>query len=207
MATVDATTLRNIYYERYATLVNTTESFIAWRNEIVDADAGTPTNDSIFAWYMRRFDSAAEADIRRQIGILIEEENLEDEFTAHIWEGEVMFDRTPLPAHITDDDDDYEQPEMATDPQVPVAPEAEDSDDPSSTEEEEEDHPLMDEYIEWRQRSLWQGDDIKCGGCSRNVIKTTCCDNGCLQHATICYDCYDRGICPDCSGQRFTPLG
>ena len=50
MATVDATTLRNIYYERYATLVNTTESFNAWRNEIVDADAGTPTNDTIFAW-------------------------------------------------------------------------------------------------------------------------------------------------------------
>jgi hypothetical protein len=57
MATVDAQTLRNIYYERYAALVNTTESFFAWRDDIVDADAGTPTNHSVNAWYLNRFQS------------------------------------------------------------------------------------------------------------------------------------------------------
>jgi len=188
MATVDAQTLRNIYYERYAALVNTTESFFAWRDDIVDADAGTPTNHSVNAWYLNRFQSdmtniirdanyygfqfdirnpAAEADIRRQICILIEEEDLADEFTAHIWEGEVMFDRTPLPRHISDDDDDYEQPEEATDPTAQVAPEAEISDDPSSTDddlEEEDDYDevaerIYSDYIEMIQRNRWQGDE------------------------------------------------
>lgn len=167
MATVDVQTLRNIYLEKFVALVNDLPSFRAWWAQVVVDDGDFIDNHSLMNWYLNCSDIASiydinDSDVRRCVGFAIQDNDLPGEFTDHLWEHDVYFDRTPLPRNISDDDD-FEQEETATDPQAPAAEEAEISDDPSTeddyeTEDEAADR-LYTEYIELTQRNRWQGDD------------------------------------------------
>jgi hypothetical protein len=168
MATVDVQTLRNIYLEKFVALVNDLPSFRAWWAQVVADDGDFIDNHSLMNWYLNCSDIASiydinDSDVRRCVGFAIQDNDLPGEFTDHLWEHDVYFDRAPLPRNISDDDDDYEQEEEATDPQAPAAEEAEISDDPSTEDEYETEDEAADrlytEYIELTQRNRWQGDD------------------------------------------------
>lgn len=168
MATVDVQTLRNIYLEKFVALVNDLPSFRAWWAQVVVDDGDFLDNHSLMNWYLNCSDIAShydinDSDVRRCVGFAIQDNDLPGEFTDHLWEHDVYFDRTPLPRNISDDDDAYEQEETATDPQAPTAHEAEISDDPSTEDEYETEDEVADRhyaiYIELTQRNRWQGDD------------------------------------------------
>jgi hypothetical protein len=171
MADVDVQTLRNIYYEKFAALVNDLNSFRAWWAQVVCEDGDFIDNHSLMNWYINCSDIASHYDIndyqvRCCVGFALQDNDLPGEFTDHLWEHDVYFDR-PLPRHISDDDEIYASDDEDTDPTAQVAPEAEISDDPSSPDDdlaEEDDYDEVAErnysdYIEMIQRNRWQGDE------------------------------------------------
>jgi hypothetical protein len=101
MATVDVQLLRNIYLEKFTALVNDSISFRTWWNQVIveDADGDFIDNHSLMNWYLNCSDIAShydinDYDVRRCVGFAIQDNDLPGEFTDHLWEYDVYFDRT-----------------------------------------------------------------------------------------------------------------